>query len=226
MIYFLEDDESIRELVIYTLQSAGLEALGFERPSAFWAALSYRIPSLVLLDIMLPEEDGLSVLRGLRSVAATRKLPVMMLTAKATEYDAVIGLDSGADDYVQKPFRMMELLSRVRALLRRSEPINEHASYRLGKLYVSPQKHLVEVSGESVTLTLKEFEILCLLLENQNMVLSRDRLLDRIWGEGLARESRTVDVHMRTLRQKLGEAGSYIETVRGMGYKIDSKRQF
>lgn len=224
MIYFLEDDESIRELVLYTLQSAGMESEGFARPSAFWAALEHRMPSLLLLDIMLPEEDGLSILRKLRTSALTRKLPVMMLTAKNTEYDAVIGLDSGADDYVQKPFRMMELLSRVRALLRRSEPNGEETAYHLGELYVSPQKHLVEVASVPVILTLKEFEILCLLLENQNMVLSRDRLLDRLWGEGLARESRTVDVHMRTLRQKLGIAGTYIETVRGMGYKIDGKR--
>lgn len=223
MIYFLEDDDSIRELVLYTLQSSGMEAEGFARPSAFWEAMNHQLPQLLLLDIMLPEEDGLSVLRKLRASAATRKLPVMMLTAKGTEYDAVIGLDSGADDYVQKPFRMMELLSRVRALLRRTDSSTEERTYRLGVLYVSPAKHLVQVQGEAVTLTLKEFEMLCLLFENMDIVLTRDQLLNHVWGGGMARESRTVDVHVRTLRQKLGIAGGYIETVRGIGYKIDSK---
>lgn len=223
MIYFLEDDESIRELVLYTLQSSGMQAEGFSRPSEFWEAMNRSMPSLILLDIMLPEEDGLSILRKLRASAVSRKLPVMMLTAKGTEYDAVIGLDSGADDYVQKPFRMMELISRVRALLRRSDHTPEEKAYRLGELFVSPSKHLVQVKGEPVTLTLKEFEMLCLLLENCDIVLTRDQLLSRIWGTSMVRESRTVDVHIRTLRQKLGAAGAYIETVRGIGYKIDSK---
>jgi len=223
MIYILEDDESIRELVLYTLQSSGMKAEGFSRPSAFWEAMNRSMPSLIMLDIMLPEEDGISILRKLRASAVSRKLPVMMLTAKGTEYDAVIGLDSGADDYVQKPFRMMELISRVRALLRRSDRTPEGKSYRLGELFVSPTKHLVQVKGEPVMLTLKEFEMLCLLLENCDIVLTRDQLLSRIWGDAMARESRTVDVHIRTLRQKLGAAGAYIETVRGIGYKIDSK---
>lgn len=223
MIYFLEDDDSIRELVIYSLQNSGMPAEGFSRPSEFWDGMNRAMPSLILLDIMLPEEDGLSVLRKLRATSSSRKLPVMMLTAKGTEYDAVIGLDSGADDYVQKPFRMMELLSRVRALLRRSDFVMEEATYSIGELFVSPAKHLVQVEGEPVTLTLKEFEILCLLLENMDIVLTRDQLLNRVWGGGMARESRTVDVHFRTLRQKLGVAGAYIETVRGIGYKMDSK---
>ncbi len=223
MVYFLEDDDSIRELVVYSLQNSGMPAEGFSRPSEFWAGMSRALPSIILLDIMLPEEDGLSVLRKLRTSSASRKLPVMMLTAKGTEYDAVIGLDSGADDYVQKPFRMMELISRVRALLRRSDPGTEEKSYSLGLLHVSPSKHLVQVDGEPVTLTLKEFDILCLLLENMDLVLTRDQLLNRVWGSSQARESRTIDVHFRTLRQKLGAAGAYIETVRGIGYKIDSK---
>ena len=223
MIYFLEDDDSIRELVVYSLQNSGIPAEGFSRPSEFWDGMSRALPSLILLDIMLPEEDGLSVLRKLRASAASRKLPVMMLTAKGTEYDAVVGLDSGADDYVQKPFRMMELISRVRALLRRSDFIIEEKTYAIGELLVVPTKHLVKVQGEPVTLTLKEFEILCLLLENMDIVLTRDQLLNRVWGGGMARESRTVDVHFRTLRQKLGVAGAYIETVRGIGYKIDAK---
>jgi two-component system alkaline phosphatase synthesis response regulator PhoP len=222
MIYFLEDDNSIRELVLYTLNNSGLSAQGFSKPSEFWAAMSHTMPKLLLLDIMLPEEDGLSILRKLRSAASTRKLPIMMLTAKGTEYDAVLGLDSGADDYVQKPFRMMELLSRVRALLRRTDPDHESADYLLGELWVSPSKHLVQVGGEGVTLTLKEFELLCLLLDHMDIVLTRDQLLDRVWGGAMARESRTVDVHIRTLRQKLGTAGRYIETIRGIGYKIDS----
>ena len=223
MIYFVEDDASIRELVLYTLNNAGFEAEGFGRPSAFWAAMGQVRPALVLLDIMLPEEDGLSILRRLRADPATRALPVMMLTAKGTEYDTVIALDAGADDYVPKPFRMMELLSRIRALLRRAEGhagAEPPADHQLGGLYVSPSRHIVRVDGTEVALTLKEFEILCLLLENRGIVLTRDRILDKVWRDGMGRESRTVDVHIRTLRQKLGHAGGLIETVRGIGYKM------
>ncbi|MEG2000823.1 MAG: response regulator transcription factor, partial [Evtepia sp.] len=224
MIYFVEDDNSIRELVLYTLSSSGFEAEGFARPSEFWQSLEKVIPTLVLLDIMLPEEDGLSILRKLRSAAATSKLPIMMLTAKSTEYDTVIGLDAGADDYMPKPFGMMELLSRVKALLRRTEHGTVPSEYHLGELYVSPSKHVVQVAGNYVSLTFKEFEILCLLLEHMDLVFTRDQLLDRVWGDVQARESRTVDVHIRTLRQKLGTAGSLIETVRGIGYKIGSRK--
>lgn len=223
MIYFVEDDASIRELVMYTLNNAGFEAEGFGRPSAFWAAMGQVRPALVLLDIMLPEEDGLSILRRLRADPATRALPVMMLTAKGTEYDTVIALDAGADDYVPKPFRMMELLSRIRALLRRAEGHSGAelpTDHQIGELYVSPSRHVVRVDGTEVSLTLKEFEILCLLLENRGIVLTRDRILDKVWRDGMGRESRTVDVHIRTLRQKLGHAGSLIETVRGIGYKM------
>ncbi len=225
MIYLIEDDSSIRELVTYTFNHSGLEAEGFSRPSQFWEALSRRTPTLILLDIMLPEEDGLTILRKLRAMPQTKELPIMMLTAKDAEYDAVMGLDSGADDYVQKPFRMMELLSRVKALLRRTHGKDEPEDYRLGSLFVSPSRHLVEVEGAPVTLTLKEFEVLCLLLQNMDMVLTRDQLLDRVWGIVAARESRTVDVHIRTLRQKLGPAGAYIETIRGMGYKISRRER-
>lgn len=226
MIYFVEDDTSIRELVLYTLNNAGYEAEGFGRPSAFWAAMTQVRPSLILLDIMLPEEDGLSILRKLRADGTTRDLPVMMLTAKGTEYDTVIALDAGADDYVQKPFRMMELLSRVRALLRRSQRTGGPAApaeYQLGSLYVSPSRHVVQVEGETLALTLKEFELLCLLLENQGIVLTRDTILDKVWRDAMGRETRTVDVHIRTLRQKLGPAGGLIETVRGIGYKLNSQ---
>ena len=175
-------------------------------------------PSLVLLDIMLPEEDGISVLKQLRSSARTCRLPVIMLTAKGTEYDKVLGLDAGADDYLAKPFGMMELLSRIRALLRRTE--REVNIYRCGVLTVDQSRHTVTVNGREVVLTQKEFEVLCLLLKNRGQVLSRERLIEDVWGYAFTGESRTVDVHVRTLRQKLGEAGAYIETVRGYGYKI------
>lgn len=221
MIYLLEDDDSIRKLVIYTLESQGFAAEGFERPSAFWKAMDKAVPELLLLDIMLPEENGLDILKKLRCTAATRKLPVIMLTAKNTEYDRVIGLDNGADDFISKPFGMMELVARVRALLRRSQDtMTANTEYRIGTLYVCPEKHVVKVGDRDVALTYKEFEMLCVLLENQGVVLTRDVLMDRVWGSEFDRENRTVDVHIRTLRSKLGEAGSCIETVRGIGYKI------
>ena len=220
MIYLLEDDDSIRKLVIYGLESQGYEAQGFELPSLFWKAMGKQLPELILLDIMLPEEDGLTILQKLRSASATKKIPVIMLTAKNTEYDRVIGLDNGADDFVSKPFGMMELVARVRAVLRRTEPASSSTEYQVGPLYVSPERHIVKVNGQDVTLTYKEFEILCLLLENEGVVLTRSVLMDRIWGCEFERENRTLDVHIRTLRAKLGEAGSLIRTVRGMGYKI------
>ena len=219
MIYLVEDDESIRELVIYTLKSQGMEAKGFERPSLFWKELEKEVPALILLDVMLPEEDGISILKKLRSRPDTRKLPVIMLTAKSSEYDTVMGLDSGADDYIPKPFRMMELISRIRARLRRVEDQGAE-EYRLENLYVCPSRHVVTVDQEPVSLTLKEYEMLCLLLKNSGMVLSRTQLLNQIWGYEFDGESRTVDVHIRTLRQKLGSAGELVETVRGVGYKM------
>lgn len=225
MIYFLEDDPSIRKLVIYTLNSQGMEAEGFELPSQFWAAMERQLPSLVLLDLMLPEEDGLHILKRIRAGASTARLPVILITAKGTEYDKVVGLDGGADDYIAKPFGMMELMARIKALLRRSgsTPEEGNKDYNVGKLYVSPSRHQVKVDGNEVSLTLKEFELLCFLLENDGMVLTRDKILARIWGYDFDGETRTVDVHVRTLRQKLGECGSLIETVRGVGYKIDRR---
>lgn len=221
MIYLLEDDDSIRKLVVYTLESQGYKAEGFARPSAFWRAVETCAPELVLLDIMLPEEDGLSILRRLRASGSTKNIPVIMLTAKNTEYDRVIGLDNGADDFISKPFGMMELVARVRAVLRRIAPAEEAAAdFTIGALYVCPEKHIVKVSGEDISLTHKEFELLCLLLDNRGRVLTRDVIMDRIWDSDFDRENRTVDVHVRTLRAKLGEAGAYIETVRGLGYKI------
>lgn len=222
MIYLLEDDDSIRDLVVYTLMSQGMQARGFSLPSEFWQAVREEIPAVVLLDIMLPEEDGLSVLKRLRADAATAKLPVILLTAKSTEYDKVMGLDGGADDYVSKPFGMMELLSRIRALLRRTQGQAEEQSgeFRCGGLRVIPAKHIVQSDGQDVALTQKEFELLCLLMRSPGTVFSREQLLSRIWGYEFTGETRTVDVHIRTLRQKLGSGGDCIETVRGYGYKL------
>ena len=226
MIYCVEDDESIRELEVYTLQTMGMDAEGFSDGASFFESLKHGpLPDLVLLDIMLPEEDGFSILQKLRAAPATKRLPVIMLTAKGSEYDIVRGLDIGADDYVPKPFRMMELLSRIRALLRRSGADNDRQEeYRVGNLYVNPVRHEVQVDGKDVVLTLKEFELLNLLISRQGIVFTRAQLLDEIWGYGFDGESRTVDVHVRTLRQKLGEAGNYIETVRGIGYKIGGEK--
>ena len=221
MIYVVEDDSSIRELVVYTLNQSGLPAQGFANAQEFWAALAEETPRLVLLDIMLPDEDGLTILKKLRSAAATASLPVIMLTAKGSEYDRVLGLDSGADDYVPKPFGIMELLARVRGLLRRTEPAGQKSlEYHIGELSVYPDKRQVVAAGQYVQLTLKEFELLLLLLENENIVLSRDRILSTVWGYDFDGETRTVDVHIRTLRRKLGVCGDYIQSVRGVGYKI------
>ena len=223
MIYFLEDDPSIRKLVIYTLNSQGMEAEGFELPSQFWAAMERQLPSLVLLDLMLPEEDGLHILKRIRAGASTARLPVILITAKGTEYDKVVGLDGGADDYIAKPFGMMELMARIRTALRHSggeaEPVH---ALTLGPLRIDPARHQVLAHGREVTLTLKEFQLLSLLVEHAGTVFTRDQLLNTIWGYEFDGASRTVDVHIRTLRQKLGEAGRCIETVRGVGYKAES----
>lgn len=223
MIYLLEDDESIRNFVCYALNNSGYESKGFERPSEFWAAMEEEIPSLLLLDIMLPEENGIDILKKLRDKPKTANMPVIMLTAKSTEYDKVIGLDSGADDYISKPFGMMELMSRIKALLRRTVSEVDHSEYAVGELYVCPDKHIVRVSGRDVTLTFKEFELLCLMVQNRGTVFTRDQILQKIWGFEFDGENRTVDVHIRTLRTKLGVAGEYIETVRGIGYKVSDK---
>ena len=224
MIYLVEDDDSIRELVLYTLHTTGFEAEGFRNAAVFWQALEKELPQLVLLDIMLPDEDGLHILKRLRAGAETADLPVMMLTAKSSEYDRVVGLDSGADDYMPKPFGMMELVSRVRALLRRAaKPAAEDKLFTAGSLAVDVKRRAVTVDGEPVILTYKEFELLCYLLENRGVVLSRDQILTKIWDYNYSGETRTVDVHIRTLRQKLGDAGALIETVRGVGYRMEGK---
>lgn len=220
VIYLLEDDESIRKLVIYALKSQGYDAEGFELAEPFWDAVEKKIPELVLLDIMLPGEDGISVLKRIRENVVTKDIPVIMLTAKNTEYDRVVGLDAGADDYISKPFGIMELTARVRALLRRQQRGQTVSEYSIGPLYICPERHETSVNGESITLTYKEFMLLCLLAENLGIVMNREVLLDRIWGLGSERENRTLDVHIRTLRSKLGDAGHLIQTVRGIGYRL------
>lgn len=221
MIYLVEDDHSIQKLVIYTLKSQGFEAEGFTLPSQFEKAMTKQLPSLIILDIMLPEVDGLTILKKIRSNPETAEIPVILLTAKSSEYDKIFGLDSGADDYVAKPFSMMELLARIKALLRRTKNAgikSKVLSYR--DLVVNLDEHVVKVQQEPVVLTRKEFEMLRLLLENKGHVLTRDQLLTQIWGYDFDGESRTVDVHVRTLRSKIEPCGNYIETVRGVGYKI------
>lgn len=222
MIYCVEDDSNIRELVIYTLETTGFRARGFENGTEFLKAVAEEIPELVLLDIMLPGMDGLEILRRLKASSDTRDIPVIMLTAKGTEYDKVKGLDTGADDYVTKPFGMMELVSRIKAVLRRTK--KETAASRdvitLGEIVMDTKKHEVKARGEVVTLTLKEYELLKRLMRNLNIVMTRDQLLEEIWGYDFDGETRTVDVHVRTLRQKLGTCGEKIETVRGVGYRM------
>lgn len=220
MIYVLEDETSIRKLVVYTLNSSALKAEGFATAEEFWQAMRAQTPSLVLLDIMLPGEDGIEVLQKLRAAPSTARLPVMMLTAKGTEYDKVLGLNMGADDYLPKPFGMMELVARVKSLLRRAGEEEKGEEYRLGGLYVSIPKHLVTAEGQSVSLTLKEFDVLVYLLRNPGIVLTRDQIMSGVWGYDFDGESRTVDVHIRTLRAKLGDCAALIETVRGVGYRI------
>ena len=222
MIFCVEDDSNIRELVVYTLESTGFKARGFEDGSSFLEALALESPELVLLDIMLPGEDGMELLKKLKASPKTRDIPVIMVTAKGAEYDKVKGLDSGADDYVTKPFGMMELVSRIKAVLRRSSKTNarNEDTIALGEIEINTRKHEVTASGEVVNLTLKEYELLKRLMKNSNIVLTRDQLLEDIWGYDFDGETRTVDVHVRTLRQKLGKAGERIETVRGVGYRM------
>lgn len=219
MIYLVEDDDNIRKLVCYALSKEGFDVHGYGSPKEFWQGMKKELPELILLDIMLPEEDGLSILSRLKSQAKTAYIPVIMLTAKSSEYDKVTGLDMGADDYVAKPFGTMELMSRVRAVLRRFERTRNQRDYKLGELYVDPQKHIITVSGEEVSLSYKEYLLLMVLLEAEGNVVERDRLLNSVWGESCT-ESRTLDVHIRKLRVKLGDAGRMIQTVKGIGYKL------
>ena len=220
MIYLVEDDTNIRELVTYTLNHSGLDATGFERPSQFWKAMEQKLPDLVLLDIMLPEEDGLSILRRLRAAPATASIPILLVSAKNSEYDKVMGLDNGADDYLAKPFGMMEMVSRIRAVLRRTAR-QPSGVLSCGGVTLDEGRHAVTVNDRPVSLTLKEYELLKLFLENIGQVFSREALLSRVWDADYAGETRTVDVHVGTLRTKLAECGGLIETVRGVGYKME-----
>ena len=222
MILILEDDASIREMVIYAVASQGMTISSYERPSEFWKAMEMQLPELILLDIMLPEEDGLSILKKLRTNSRWRSVPVVMLTAKNTEFDKVTGLDSGADDFVAKPFGMMELLARIRAVLRRTEKSQTVEQVSLGSITVDVSRRSVTAGDEEVVLTYKEFELLLVLMMNPGQVLSRTTLMDRVWGGEFPKENRTLDVHIRTLRAKLGNAGDMISTVRGVGYKIEA----
>ena len=219
-IYILEDDLNIQEIEAYALKNSGYQTEGFDNARDFFKKVSERVPSLLLLDIMLPGEDGIEILKKLKNSSKTKDIPVIMVTAKGSEYDKVVGLDSGADDYVTKPFGMMELISRIKAVLRRSGKQQDKTKLSVGGISLDTKKHEVKVDGEQVVLTLKEFELLEKLMRNQGIVLTRDQLLTEIWGYDFDGETRTVDVHIRTLRQKLGEQGSLVKTVRGVGYRI------
>ena len=221
MIFCVEDDHSIRELMIYALNSAGFAGRGFPDGKSLFEALREEIPSLIMLDIMLPDEDGIQILKQLRTAEKTADVPVILATAKGTEYDKVIGLDSGADDYLSKPFGMMEMVSRVKAVLRRCERKEHHKKLTYGDISMNISEHTVSVCGKPVILTLKEFEILQELMRDPGIVFSRETLLQKIWGLDFMGESRTVDVHIGTLRTKLGDCGNYIKTVRGVGYRMD-----
>ena len=221
MIYCVEDDVSIRELMLYTLRASGYEAEGFEQGSELLDALKRYTPKLIMLDIMLPGMDGIEILKHLRSNPATARIPVIMATAKGTEYDRVLGLDAGADDYLSKPFGMLEMVSRIRAVLRRTEPAEQTQILSMGSLQLDTAAHTVLASGTRILLTLKEFELLQLFLEHPGRVFTRDQLLERVWGTDYVGESRTVDVHIGTLRTKIGVCGEYIRTVRGVGYRME-----
>lgn len=219
MIYCVEDDNAIRDLMLYTLGASGFQAKGFPDSIGFWQAMTEEKPELILLDIMLPGEDGITVLKRLRAASATANIPVIMATAKGSEFDKVIGLDTGADDYLVKPFGMMEMIARIKAVMRRTAPKTDQV-LTCGDIVLDETRHIVTVDGKQVVLTLKEYELLKLLMENAGQVFTRDILLSRIWGQDYLGETRTVDVHIGTLRTKLAKGGEKIETVRGVGYKM------
>ena len=219
MIYCVEDDNAIRDLMLYTLGASGFQAKGFPDSTFFWQAMTEEKPELILLDIMLPGEDGITILKKLRAGAATANIPIIMATAKGSEFDKVIGLDTGADDYLVKPFGMMEMVARIKAVMRRTAPKTDQV-LTCGNIVLDEVRHIVTVDGKQVVLTLKEYELLKLLMENAGQVFTRDILLSRIWGQDYLGETRTVDVHIGTLRTKLAKGGEKIETVRGVGYKM------
>lgn len=224
MIYCIEDDNGIRDLIVYTLTASGYKAKGFADSSEFWMAVKQEIPTLILLDVMLPNEDGISILKKIRSDKKTAEIPVIMETAKETEYDKVVALDLGADDYLTKPFGMMEMVSRVRAVLRRTSKEEKKQDLKLNELEINTSRHIVYVNGKEVYLTLKEYDLLKLFMENIGRAFTRDQLLSSVWGTEYVGETRTVDVHIGTLRTKLGSAGDYIKTVRGVGYRMEEEK--
>lgn len=221
LIYIVEDDQNIREIESFALKNSGYTIMDFECAKDFYHQLAEKVPDCILLDIMLPDEDGLEILKKIRSIPDTRKVPIMMITAKTAELDKVKGLDLGADDYITKPFGIMELISRVKALLRRSMNMEDEKFLSAGDIFLDGEKHMVYVKDEPVDLTFKEYELLRLLIQNQGIVMSRDVIMERIWGIDFEGESRTLDVHIKTLRQKLKNAGTLIKTVRNVGYMIE-----
>lgn len=223
MIYIVEDDRNIQEIELFALKNSGYQATGFETAKEFYKALNEKLPELILLDIMLPDEDGLSILKRLRSRADTQKIPVILVTAKTSEIDKVKGLDGGADDYIAKPFGVMEMIARVKALLRRSGGMEE-SLLTCGNVTLDGEKRVVYVDGKSIELTYKEFELLKLLMKNHGIVISRDVIMERVWDSSFEGESRTIDVHVRTLRQKLGDGGALIKTIRNVGYMVDATK--
>ena len=224
MIWCVDDDNTIRDIEVYTLTQTGFEAKGFADGISMLEALKTEKPELIVLDIMLPGKDGVEILEEIRSNPESRKIPVIMATAKGTEMDKIQGLDTGADDYLVKPFGVMEMVSRIKAVLRRCEHDEKEEVLSIGEITLSDKEHLVIVNGKKVVLTFKEFEILKLFMSNPGIVFSRDKLLSEVWGIDYLGESRTVDMHIKTLRQKLGDAGALIETVIGVGYKMEGKR--
>ena len=221
LIYIVEDDKNIREIETFALKNSGYQIRDFECATQFYAKMEEKLPNLILLDVMLPDEDGLNIVKKIRSNPESRKIPVIMVTAKTTELDKVKGLDMGADDYLTKPFGVMELISRVKALLRRCEGAEDEKFYSVGNLLLDVVKHSVSVDGESIELTYKEYELLRLLMQNAGIVTSRDVIMERVWGTDFEGESRTLDMHIKTLRQKLGSAGTMIKTIRNVGYIIE-----
>ena len=221
LIYIVEDDVNIREIETFSLKNSGYTVVDFECARDFYERLHEKKPDLVILDIMLPDEDGLEILKKLRKNTETKKIPIIMVTAKTTEIDKVKGLDSGADDYLTKPFGVMELISRVKALLRRSMNMDDSKVFVLGEISVDNEKHKVSVEGKDCELTYKEFELLKLMIQNTGIVLSRDVIMERVLGVDFEGESRTLDMHIKTLRQKLGESGKRIKTVRNVGYRME-----
>ncbi len=221
LIYIVEDDKNIREIESFALKNSGYQIKDFGCAAEFYAKMEEKLPNLILLDVMLPDEDGLNIVKKIRSNPESRKIPVIMVTAKTTELDKVKGLDMGADDYLTKPFGVMELISRVKALLRRCEGAEDEKFYSVGNLLLDVVKHSVSVEGEAVELTFKEYELLRLLMQNAGIVTSRDVIMERVWGTDFEGESRTLDMHIKTLRQKLGSAGTMIKTIRNVGYIIE-----